>query len=139
MIIRFGNEHELKCLDVIEREELCIGSNRHVLTAMCAPDAVSLDTLNSILSETANTGMLLIEDTVIEEKVEDSELVVTEIPVEKHYEGYTIKISIGIDKVLVQPESPDSAAVYADRLVFKLGRPTFTEQQLAALGIATMQ
>jgi hypothetical protein len=36
---------------------------------------------------------------------------------------------------LAQPESPDSPAVYEDRLVFKLGMPTFIERQLQRLGI----
>lgn len=140
MKIVFENGNELDCIDVVEREELCIGSNRHVLTVMCEPDALSLDTLNTIISDTAKTVGLLVVDTMIEEKMEDGELVQTPIPVEKDYEGYTMKLFVGIEKVLVQQERPDSAAVYADRLVFKLGRPTFMEQKLAALGInATVQ
>ena len=135
MKIVFENGKELDCIDVIEREELCIGSSRYALTVMCEQDAISLDTLNAIISETANIADLLVVGTMIEEKVEHGELVQTTIPAEKNYEGYTMKLSVGIEKVLVQPESPDAAAMYADRLVFKLGRPTFIEQQLAKLGL----
>ncbi|MBD5093479.1 MAG: hypothetical protein HDT26_04175 [Subdoligranulum sp.] len=126
----FGNGAEVTYLDAIETEEFWGGSSRRTLTFTCAADAVSIDALNAILSDTANTETLALQGAVV--TPEGKEQVVTNL-----YEGYTMKLSVGIDSVLVQPESPDSAAVYADRLVFKLGRPTFIEQQLAKLGLGT--
>ena len=125
----FGNGAEVTYLDAIETEEFWGGSSRRTLTFTCAADAVSIDALNAILSDTANTETLALQGAVV--TPEGKEQAVTNL-----YEGYTMKLSVGIDSVLVQPESPDSAAVYADRLVFKLGRPTFIEQQLALLGLA---
>ena len=124
----FGNGAELTYLNAIETEEFWGGSSRRTLTFTCVPDAVSIDALNAILSDTANTGTLALVGAIV--NPDGSEQAVTNL-----YEGYTMKLAVGIDKVLLQPESPDSAAVYADRLVFKLGRPTFIEQQLMALGI----
>ena len=126
----FGNNAEVTYLDAIETEEFWGGSSRRTLTFTCAADAVSIDALNAILSDTANTETLALQGAVV--TPEGKEQAVTNL-----YEGYTMKLSVGIDSVLVQPESPDSAAVYADRLVFKLGRPTFIEQQLAKLGLGT--
>lgn len=135
MKVILSNGEEIVCLDSAEREEYCVGSNRHTLTFLCAADAISIDALNAILSDAANTETLTLVESAIIEEVRDGELATTEIPETTTHEGYTMKLNVGIEKVLVQPETPDSAAVYADRLVFKLGRPTFIEQQLAALGI----
>ena len=131
-----GNGEEITCLDAAEREEYCIGSSRRTLTFICAADAVSVDALNAVLSDAANTETLTLVESTVMEEVRDGKLLTTEVPETTAYEGYTMKLNVGIEKVMVQPESPDSAAVYADRLVFKLGRPTFIEQQLAKLGIS---
>lgn len=133
MKLIFGNGQEIEVFDVFEAEEYCIDSNRRTLTAICKPDVFSFDALNTILSDTFNTGELSVVDMTTEEKVEDGELIITEIPEAKTYSGYTIKIFVGIEKAQVQPESPDTPAVYADSLVFKLGRPTHLEQQLDKL------
>ena len=130
MRVIFGNNAEVTYLDAIETEEFWGGSSRRTLKFTCAADAVSIDALNAILSDTANTETLALQGAVV--TPEGKEQAVTNL-----YEGYTMKLSVGIDSVLVQPESPDSAAVYADRLVFTLGRPTFIEQQLAKLGLGT--
>lgn len=130
MKIIFENGAELTYLDAVETEEYWGGSSRRTLTFTCAPDAVSIDALNTILSDTANTGTLTLVGAIA--NPDGSEQAVTNL-----YESYTMKLAVGIDKVLVQPEGPDSAAVYADRLVFKLGRPTYIEAQLAKLGLGT--
>lgn len=124
----FGNGAEVTYQNAIETEEHWGGSSRRTLTFTCAPDAVSIDTLNAVLSDAANTATLTLTDTVASEK---SATTVTNI-----YDGYTLKLAVGIDKMLVQPETPDSAAVYEDKLVFKLGRPTYIEAQMAKLGLA---
>ena len=133
----FGNGAEVTYLDAIETEEFWGGSSRRTLTFTCAPDTVSIDALNTILSDTANTQTLTLVGAIAAQEEQNGKTIATEIPVTNIYENYTLKLSVGIDRVLVQPESPDSAAVYADKLVFKLGRPTYLEQQMAALGITT--
>lgn len=132
----FENGAEVTYLDAIETEEFWGGSSRRTLTFTCAPDAVSIDALNTILSDPANTGTLALVGAIVTMEEKDGGAVTVETPVTNLYEGYTLKLAVGIDKLQVQPETPDSAAVYADRLVFKLGRPTFIEQQLALLRLA---
>ena len=129
MKVVFGSGTEVTYLHAIETEEFWGGSSRRTLTFTCAPDAVSIDALNMILSDTANTETLALHGAI--DNPDGTQQAITTL-----YEDYPMKLAVGIDKVLVQPESPESAAVYADKLVFKLGRPTFIEQQLAALGIS---
>lgn len=123
MTIIFGNNQQLPYLDAIETEEYWGGSNRRTLTFTCAADAVSVDALNAILSDSSNTQHL---------SLRNEELDVTNV-----YDDYVMKLKVGIDKELTQPEGPNEPAQYVDRLVFKLGKPTYIESQLAKLGLAS--
>lgn len=132
----FKNGAEVSYLNAIETEEYWGGGSRRTLAFTCAPDAVSVDALNTILSDTANTETLALVGAIPTATEQNGEAVETETPVTNYYDGYTMKLKVGVEKELVQPESPESAAVYKDRLVFKLGRPTYIERQLAKLGLA---
>lgn len=117
----FENGKSVQYENAIETEEYWGGTNRRTLTFTCAPDAVSVDDLNALLGDAANTAAL---------SLENEELGITNV-----YENYTMKLKVGVERQLTQPESPESPAVYADKLVFKLGKPTYIEQQLARLGL----
>lgn len=121
MTIIFANSKCVPYLEAIETEEYWGGSNRRTLTFTCAADAVSVDTLNAILNDAANTASL---------SLTNEELGVTNL-----YEGYTLKLKVGIEPVQTKPDDPDAPAAYVDRLVFKLGKPTYIEAQLARLGL----
>lgn len=121
MTIIFANGKRVPYLEAIETEEYWGGSNRRTLTFTCVADAVSVDTLNAILNDAANTASL---------SLTNEELGVTNL-----YEGYTLKLKVGIEPVQTKPDDPDAPATYADRLVFKLGKPTYIEAQLAKLGL----
>ena len=131
----FKNGAELAYLNAIETEEYWGGSSRRTLTFTCAPDAVSVDVLNTILSDAANTETLELHGSIPTVTERDGAPEEAEIPVTNYYDGYTMKLKVGVEKERTQPESPESAAVYEDRLVFKLGRPTYIERQLARLGL----
>lgn len=118
---------EFEYLNALETEEFFNGSSRRTLTITCAPDAASLDTLNALLTEEHLASISLTNDGSGEE---DGAQAVTNI-----YDGYVLKLFCGIRNELVQAETPDSAAVYADRLVIKLGRRTYIEEQLHRLGL----
>lgn len=121
MTVTFQNGVSIGYINAMETEEYWGGSNRRTLTFTCASDVISVDDLNTILSNSENTTSLTLTN---------EELDITNI-----YDGYTMKLKVGIDKELTQPEGPDAPAQYIDRLVFKLGRPTYIEQRLASLGI----
>lgn len=118
---------EIEYLSAVETEEFYNGASRRTLTLTCAPDAASLDTLNALLTEEHLAGISLTNDGSGEEGGAQE---VTNI-----YDGYVLKLFCGIRNELVQAETPDSAAVYADRLVIKLGRRTYIEEQLHKLGL----
>lgn len=113
-------ETEIEYLDALETEEFYNGSNRRTLTVTCLPDAISVDELNSLLTEDnlASVTMSNIEDGV------------TNV-----YDGYVLKLACGIQRTLVKGETPDTAALYEDRLIFKLGKRTYIEEQLHKLGL----
>ena len=118
---------EFEYMNALETEEFFNGSSRRTLTVTCAPDAISIDALNTLLTEENLASISLTNDGSGEE---GSAQAVTNI-----YDGYVLKLFCGIRSELVQAETPDSAAVYADRLVFKLGKRTYIEEQLHKLGL----
>lgn len=121
MKVVFGNNQQIEYLNAIETEEYWGGSNRRTLTFTCEPSAMDVDSLNTILSNENNTKTL--------------NLVNEEMNVSNIYENYTMKLKVGIDKELSQPGGPNEPTVYEDKLIFKLGQPTYIEQQLKNLGI----
>lgn len=121
MNIKFANNTAVEYLNALETEERYNGASRRTLTFECAADAISIDELNTLLSDEANTA----EITLTNEEMKIAHI----------YNDYKLKLKCGIESKLVQAETPDSPAVYEDRLVFKLGMLTFIEKQLARLGI----
>lgn len=120
---------EIEYLSAVETEEFYNGSSRRTLTITCAPDAISLDALNALLTE-ENLASVTLVNTSAGTDEEGNALTVTNV-----YDGYVLKLSCGIRNELVQTETPDRAAVYEDRLVFKLGKRTYIEEQLHKLGL----
>lgn len=111
---------EIEYLEALETEQFYNGASRRVLSVTCAPDAISMDKLNALLTET-NLASVTMTNT-------DSGAV-------NVYDGYVLKLECGVQSKMVQAESPEAAAVYADRLIVKLGRRTYIEDQLHKLGL----
>lgn len=120
---------EIEYLSAVETEEFYNGASRRTLTLTCAPDAASLDALNALLTE-ENLASVTLVNTSAGTDEEGNALTVTNV-----YDGYVLKLSCGIRNELVQTETPDRAAVCEDRLVFKLGKRTYIEEQLHKLGL----
>ena len=119
MNIKFTNGTEFEYMNALETEEYYNGASRRTLTFECEVGVVGVDALNNLLSKEENTQAI---------KLSNGD--VTNI-----YEGYVLKCKCGIENKLVQAETPENAAVYADRLVFKLGKRTYIEEQLKKLGL----
>lgn len=111
---------EFEYLDALETEQFYNGASRRTLTITCAPNAIGLDALNALLTEN-NLGSISVTN--------------DEMGVTNYHEGYVLKLECGIKNTLVKAESPEAAAVYADRLVFKLGKRTYIEEALHKLGL----
>jgi len=129
MIIKFNNGTNFEYLNALETEEYYNGSSRRTLTFECAVGVISVDMLNAILSNEANTASIVLTgDPVMQEDG-------TTTAPQNIYDGYVLKIKCGIENKLVQLETPETPAVYEDRLVFKLGKRTYIEQALKNLGL----
>ena len=63
------------------------------------------------------------------------ELTNTDQQITNIYENYVLKLRIGIESTLVAAETPDNPAQYEERIVLKLGKRTYIEQQLINLQI----
>ena len=113
-------ETEIEYLDALETEEHYNGSFRRTLTVTCMPDTIGVDALNTLLTE---------------ENLASVTLVNTETNASAIHEGYVLKLKVGIENKLVQAETPDSPALYEDRLIFKVGMRTYIEEQLHKLGL----
>ena len=66
----------------------------------------------------------------IVEKMENDELDIVNV-----YDNYVLKLECGVKKILVKLETPDSPAQYEDRVIFKIARRTYIEEQLHQLGL----
>lgn len=119
MNIKFTNGTNFEYFNALETEEFYNGASRRTLTFECAVSVISVDELNAILNNETNT-----------QAVELSSGEVTNI-----YDGYVLKLKCGIENKLIQTETSEQAAVYEDRLVFKLGKRTYIEEQLHRLGL----
>lgn len=156
MNIKFENGTMVDYLIAVETEEYYNGANRRTLTLECDKNAISVDELNMVLSDENNIkSITLVGETypiykrekvttkgvdengqevsltneVVTEKIE-----LYETP-EKVFADYTIKIKCGVESVLIKSETPNTPAVYEDRIVFKLGKPTYIEEQIKRLGL----
>ena len=107
-------------VEALETEEWYNGASRRTLTVTALPDAAKLDELAAKLTE---------------ENLAAIRMTCDEPPADNLYEGYVLVLSLGLQQVQTQPETPESPAVYEPRLVVKLGRRTYIEQQLARLGL----
>ena len=119
MKIKFLNGTNFEYLNALEAEEFYNGASRRILSFECAVGVIGVDELNTLMSDEANTA-----------KIELSNGEITNI-----YDGYVLKLECGIKNKLVAEETPDAPAVYEDRLVFKLGKRTYIEEQLKRLGL----
>lgn len=116
-----ANKTEYAYLEAKSTEEYYNGSNRRILTVAAADDAISVDALNTLANTESNLASITLRNT-------DTGTVSVN-------DGYVLKLGVGIEPMLITPETPEAAAIYEDRLVLKLGKRTYIEQQLHDLGL----
>lgn len=127
--ITFTDGTTLDYLQALETEEYYNGANRRTLTLTCVRDAIGMDALDALISVEANVQDIKLqvhEDAVGKKKAVDS----TNI-----HSGYVLKLSCGVEQRMVSLETADAPAQYADFIVFKLGKRTYTEEALHKMGI----
>lgn len=111
---------EFEYLDALETEEYYNGASRRTLTITAAADVVSVDKLHGVLTENNLASITLTND---------------DPKVSNVYDAYVLSLSCGVQSVEVEAETPETPAKYEQRLVLKLGKRTYIEEQLHKLGI----
>ena len=125
MIINFNKGKKVDYINATETEEYFNGTSRRTLTFECNKNAISIDELNTILSDENNTKKIVLEGDVLEDGTVPTSI----------NEGYVLKLKVGVEPVLVSSETPETPAKFEDRILFKLGKRTYIEEQLKKLGL----
>lgn len=100
-----------------EIEEYFNGASRRTLTLEIARDSVNIEDLDALCS--------------VEQNVARIELVNETEGITNIHEGYVLKLKVGVEPKLVDAE----ANTYEDRVFLKLGKRTYIEEKLHALGL----
>lgn len=135
MVIKLNNNTEIFVENIFEEEEYFNGASRRTLTCECKPDSASVDSLNAEISKEDNIKVIEVKKEATEITFNGDETKTEKTTVTDIYDGYVLKLKCGIENKLIQTETPDAPAVYEDRLVFKLGKRTYIEEQLKKLGL----
>ena len=114
--IKFANKTQVAYLNAIETEEYFNGASRRTLTFDIARDAVGLDALDALCTE-GNCARI--------------ELFNEDEGITNICEGYVLKLKLAVEPVLADAEKQ----AYEDRVKLKLGKRTFIEEKLHALGL----
>ena len=118
--IKFIGGAEQAYIKALETEEYYNGSSRRTLTFEMERNAVNLEELDALCTE---------------ENLAKLELINEEENVTNLYEGYVLKLKVGVEPILVTAETPDAPAAYEDRVILKVGKRTYIEEQLHKLGL----
>jgi hypothetical protein len=113
--IKFMGGAEQAYTTALETEEYFGGSNRRTLTFEIPREKANLETLDALCGE-ENLGKL--------------ELINEEEGITNIYDGYTMKLRLGIEQKLLDPETN----AYGEHICLKLGKLTYIESRLKALG-----
>lgn len=135
MNIKFLNGTNFEYLNCVETEEYYNGASRRTLTFEAEVGIIGVDELNSILSDENNTKSITLTGDEVAILDENGNPTCETTRAVNIYDGYVLKCRCGVENKLVQAETPETPAVYADRLVFKLAKRTYVEEMLHRLGL----
>ena len=121
MKVIFTNGTELEYIEAIETSTFYDNATRRMLEFKIEKDAISLSTLNDILSNEENLVQL--------------HLVNEEENAENYYNDYQIKMELSVKTVPTGEFDESGEEVRAERVIFKLGKLTYVEKQLRKLGL----
>ena len=116
MKIKFANNVEQSYIEAFETEEYYNGASRRTLTFEIDPSDCDIQTLSDRCTEANLTSIELINE---------------EEGISNIYEGYVLKLQVGIESRLINADTN----TYGDVVVLKLGKRTYIEQRLHELGL----
>lgn len=123
MKIIFNNGTELEYTFALKSNEFYNNAKRECIAVKCDSATVSLDALNTILSDEANLETITLVGEADGQEIREI------------LSNYVIKMELALKPEIVEAETSESEAVYAEVINFKLGARTYIEQQLHNLGL----
>lgn len=111
MNIKFTNGKTIEYLNAVISEEYANGASRSLITFECDP-TTGVDEINAILSDENNVATITLTG-------DDG--------IQSIHDGYILKLKVGLESVAQYTEDGPQ---YAERLVFKLGKLTYSEQKI---------
>lgn len=123
MQIKFADETAMDCIQVNGRKQYYQGAERDTLEFVFAKSA-GFDALDAAFADEAKTASITIINDV---DAENPEIGV--------YDGYTLRMSMRMEPVVITPGTMEAPAVTEDRIMVVMAQLTYIERQLKALGI----
>ena len=115
MKIEFANGKTIEYLNAVISEEYANGASRSVITFECDPAAAGVDEINAVLSDENNVATITLTD---------------DKGIQSIHDGYILKLKVGLESV---PQYTEDGPQYSERLVFKLGKLTYSDQKIKQL------
>ena len=115
--LKFADGTEVAYLSALETEEFWGGASRRTVSFELEKNALGLETLDALCTETNCAALQLWNEGEG----------VTGI-----LEGYVLKLKLAVEPVLTNAET----RTFSERIRLKLGKRTYIEEQLHALGLA---
>lgn len=116
MIIKLNNGIELAPIVVMGESKFAQGAQRDTLKFVF-PASVGMDYLDSTFTPAACESINIVDDN-------GNEAI---------HKGYTLRVSVAKETVMVAPGTAEADATYEDRITVTMGERTYAESQLASL------
>ena len=124
MQIKFADETTLDCIQVNGKTQYYQGATRDTLEFVFAK-AAGFDALDAAFADEAKTASITIINNDVD--AENPEIGV--------YDGYTLRMSMRMEPVVITPGTMEAPAVTEERIMVVMAQLTYIERQLKALGI----
>lgn len=123
MQIKFADDTTLECIQVNGRKQYYQGAERYTLEFVFAK-AAGFDALDAAFADEEKTASIT---TINDVDADNPEIGV--------YNGYTLRMSMRMEPVVIAPGTMDAPAVTEERIMVVMAQLTYIERQLKALGI----
>ena len=123
MQIKFADDSTLDCIHVNGKTQYYQGATRDTLEFVFAKSA-GFDALDAAFADDAKTASVTI--------IDDAD---PENPASWVYDGYTLRMAMRMEPVVITPGTSDAPAVTEERITVVMAQLTYIERQLKALGI----
>ena len=123
MQIKFADDSTLDCIHVNGKTQYYQGATRDTLEFVFAKSA-GFDALDAAFADEAKTASVTIIDSTDPEN-----------PASWVYDGYTLRMAMRMEPVVITPATAEAPAVTEERITVVMAQLTYIERQLKTLGI----